>query len=428
VTAAPQRTKAPTVASQKKVTADNIARLGLERLAALLAEAAAARPELKRRLRMELAAEQGADHLAAEIDKRLASLESSRGKVSWRQRPTFVRDLEGLRSLIADRLAGLDGPAALGRLWMFMGVARRVQARMRDRDGELAAVFARAARDIGALVEGEDHGAAAALAEAIVAHPVGWSEWLPEVLASAPPGLAGLTLRRLADAADATAGRMPLLRQLARAAGEADALQATYTAAVLRTPAAAADVARSLLAAGRIGEAGRLLKAAAPDVATPGRAPAGVAGDATYEWESAWIDYLEAAGEPETAQAARWASFERTLSTERARAFTTRLTGFDDVVAEERAFARAAEHPEFERGLQFLMEWPAFAEAARMIQARPEDIHVVADKAELWAGRLQGRHADAAHLLLRKAAAVAFRRRDLATCNRLTAAADALDS
>jgi hypothetical protein len=424
VRAAP-RPKGPTVASQKRVTAENLARLGAERLAEILADAAAARPELKRRLRMELAAEQGADHLALEVDKRLASLESSRGKVSWRQRPTFVRDLEGLRTLISARLAGLDRPGALNRLWVFMAAARRVQSRMRDRDGELAAVFQRAAQDIGALVSGEDHAAAGALAEAVAANPVGWTEWLPLVLASAPEGLAGAALRRLADAPDATAGRMTLLRQLARAAGEVDALWATYTAAALRAPSAAADVGQALLRAGRVAEAGQVLQAAAPPV---GRSTSGDVGDAIYDWESAWIDYLEASGDPEAAQAARWASFERTLSAERARAFTTRLTGFDDVVAEERAFARAAGYADFERGLQFLMAWPALAEAARMIGTRQADIEVTAGNAELWAGRLQARHPDAARLLLRRAAAVAFRRRDFATCDRLTEAADALDA
>lgn len=93
----------------------NLAALGAERLAEILVAAAANWPELKRKLRMELAAAQGADHLLTEIDKRLGSLETSRSKVSWRQRPTFVRDLDGLRILIAGRLAGLDGSAALDR-------------------------------------------------------------------------------------------------------------------------------------------------------------------------------------------------------------------------------------------------------------------------------------------------------------------------
>jgi hypothetical protein len=36
---------------------------------------------------MELAAEQGGDHLAVEIDRRLAALKISRSKVGWRQAP-----------------------------------------------------------------------------------------------------------------------------------------------------------------------------------------------------------------------------------------------------------------------------------------------------------------------------------------------------
>src|SRR3954470_20452203 len=107
--------KRPTPASLKKVTAENLAGLGAERLAEILAGVAAARPELKRRLRMELAAEQGADHLALEIDKRLASLEASRSRVSWRQRASFVRELDVLRGLITNRLATLDSAAALDR-------------------------------------------------------------------------------------------------------------------------------------------------------------------------------------------------------------------------------------------------------------------------------------------------------------------------
>lgn len=108
--------KRPTVASLKKVTPENLTALGAERLAEILVAAALTRPELKRRLRMELAAEQGAEHLLSEVDKRLSSLETSRSKVSWRQRPTFVRDLDALRVLIAQRLAGLDPAAALNRM------------------------------------------------------------------------------------------------------------------------------------------------------------------------------------------------------------------------------------------------------------------------------------------------------------------------
>jgi hypothetical protein len=73
--------------------------------------------DLKRRLRMELAAQQGPGPLAAEIDKRLAAFETSRGRITWRAGPAFVRDLEALRVLIADRMAEHDVGAAIERLW-----------------------------------------------------------------------------------------------------------------------------------------------------------------------------------------------------------------------------------------------------------------------------------------------------------------------
>jgi hypothetical protein len=415
--------KRPTAASLKKVTAENLARLGAERLAGILAAAAATRPELKRRLRMELAAEQGAEHLAVEIDRRLGSLASSRSKVSWRQRPTFVRDMDTLRGLIADRMAGLDRPGALARMWLFMDTARRLAVRVRDRDGELGAVFARAAGDIGRLLRETAAGPeAAALVEALAANPPAWAQWLPILLESAPEGLAGAALRLLAARPDPAPGWVLLVRQLADAAGDVDAWLSTFTGDSLRLPRNAAEAGRRLLAAGRIEEAGRVLEAAAPGAGRRG----GRGDDPDFDWESAWIDWLDRSGRAEAAQEARWASFERTLSVERARAFTRRLDGFDDVEAEQRAFELAARHEDFERGLRFLMDWPALGEAGRMITARPGEVQADPERAELWAGRLRSRNPRAAELLLRKAAAAAFRRRDFNASERLTQEADAI--
>ena len=95
--------------------------------------------------------------------------------------------------------------------------------------------------------------------------------------------------------------------------------------------------------------------------------------------------------------------------------------------AEARAFAHAAGHADFQRALAFMMDWPALPEAARMIQARPDDVEVSVEQAELWAAKLRIRYPAAAHLLLRKAAAAAFRRRDFAACDRLTAEADLIE-
>ena len=417
--------KRTTVASLKKVTTENLEALGPARLAVLLLAAAEGRPELKRKLRLELAAAQGPDHLAPEIDKRLASLATSRSKISWRARPAFMRDVDALRDLIAGRLAELDRPGALDRLWLFMALARPLEARARDKHGDLAAVFERASLDIGSLVAALDEAAPVdALVDALVEDPSGWRRWLPVVLNRACPTFAALTLQRVSERGGMPRSVLPLVRMLADVAGEVDAYLATFEPEELRVPAKAADAARRLLAAGRIEEAGGLLRAAAPAELSDRSKTKAI----DPEWEGAWIDFLEQTGEDEAAQTVRWAAFQRTLSVERARSFVSRLADFDDVEAEGRALAYAAAHRDFVRGLSFLMDWPAIPEAAAMIKARSEEAAVAPEKAELWAGRLRARQPAAAGILLRKAAAAAFRRRELATCNRLSQEADALDA
>jgi hypothetical protein len=179
---------------------------------------------------------------------------------------------------------------------------------------------------------------------------------------------------------------------------------------------------RRYLAAGRVEDAGDVLRLGAPKAVTK----RGRAAEPDLEWETVWIDYLDANHDGAAAQAVRWASFERTLSPERARAFISRLADFDDVEAETRAFAIAASYPDFEAGLRFLMGWPALADASRMIEARADEIQVDSEAAELWASKLRRRFPKAAHQLLRKAAAAAFRRRDFKTCDRLSAEAETI--
>lgn len=407
--------KSPTVASLKKVSPENLARLGAERLAAILVEVAEARPDVKRRLRMELAAEQGAEHLTLELDKRLASLETSRSKVPWRRRPSFVADLEGLRALIAERLAELDAPAALSRMLTFMDIARRIGSRVRDKDGSVAAVFEQAAEDVGQLLGARsDLRAIDGLVEAIARNPTAWAVWLPTALSQASPPILQALLARLRNRSESGAGWSLILRQVADAAGDVDAFLSTLTAQAARTPAIAAEAARRLLAAGRVGEAGRLLEGARQG------------GEPDFGWETTVIAYLDAAGQGEAAQQARWASFERTLSVERVRDFARRLPDFEDVEAENRAFEYASAHADATRGLQFLMDWPALPEAAVMIEARADELRISAEQAEIWAARLRARQPRGAHRLLRAAAAAAFSRRDFAACDRLTQEADTI--
>ena len=416
--------KRPSVGSQKKVTVENLVRLGPERLAEILVGVAETRADLKRRLRMELAAEQGPAVLTAEIDKRLNSLEASRGQITWRQRPAFIRDLDALRELIAVRLAALDVSAAIDRLWRFLDTAQQVGSRYRERRSELDDVFQRAAGDLGGMLCSAPPGpAAATLVERLTKYPSGWKAWLPALLAQAPRPVSEDALRFMAERRGAEPRWIPLIRQLADAAGDVDAFRATYPAEALLTPSVAAEVARRFLGADRIDEAGEVLRAAVPK---PGPARRREPAPVDAAWESVWIDYLERAGRADEAQAVRWASFERTLSIERARAFIGQLADFDDVEAEASAFAVAAGYPDFATGLRFLMEWPSLVEAAGMIERRRDEVQARPEEAELWAAKLRRRHPRAALLLLRKAAEAAFRRRDFKTCDRLTAEAETI--
>jgi hypothetical protein len=415
--------KRPGASSQKKVTAENLVGLGAERLAEILVSVAETRVDLKRRLRMELAAQQGPGPLTAEIDKRLGAFETSRGRITWRARPAFIRDLDALRDLIIARLALLDASAAIDRFWRFIDAASQSTRRYRERNGELEDVFTQAAADLGGLLANAPPGpAAAVLVDSLTKNPLGWKAWLPALMANASPALAEEALRFMSERRGAVPGWITLIRQLADAAQDVDAYRATYTDESLSAPHVAAEMGRRYLAAGRKEEAGDVLRIAAPKAV----AKRGPAAEPAPEWESVWIDYLDTAGDSAAAQAVRWASFERTLSPDRARAFISRLADFDDVEAETRAFAVAADYPDFEKGLRFLMEWPSLGDASCMIEARADEIQVDPEAAELWASKLRRRFPKAAHQLLRKAAAAAFRRRDFKTCDRLSAEAETI--
>jgi hypothetical protein len=415
--------KKPSTASLKTVTAENLTRLGVARLAEILVDVAATRVDLKRRLRMELAAGLGPEHLAPEIDKRLTAFETSRGAVTWRQKPAFIRDLDALRTLIG-RLAESQPDAAVERLWRFMATAAPVQRRVGERDETVEAVYRRAAADLGRRLSGRDPQLTAHyLVDAAKTRPQAWAQWLPSVLVDASPAMAVSGLDQARAASITAPGWALVVRHFADAAGDVAAYQATFSPAALATPETAVAIARRHLAAGRIEDAGAALRLAAPKPkGLLGRLPA-----PDFDWETAWIDYLEAAGEAAAAQAVRDASFKRTLDIGRAKALIGKLPDFDDVEAEAEIFAYAAKHEDFERGLGFLLAWPALAEASQMIEARPSDIDLDPGTAELWAGKLRRRFPVAAHRLLRRAAAKAFRRREFKTSERLTQEADAIE-
>ena len=390
--------KRPTSA-RKTLNTANLAALGAERLAAMLVEAAAEDAVWKRRLKMELAAEVGAPDLALEIDKRLTALATARTRVSWRRRPALIRDLDVLRRMIVDRLAGLDARLALDRLIAWFDLYPGLSSRTSDPKDELGQMFDAAADDLQSLSARAGAATAGpALAEAVLTRQSDWGRGMGRTA----PGLERAEARRLLT--DLTSGRPPpagrlalVVRRLADRADDFDLWAATIPEADRNRPEVGAEIARRLARAGRAGDARAALEASRLPAPAPRRGDP-LPPDA---WLKAEIAVLDSEGRAEEAAAARWALFDRSLDPEQLRALIADLPDFEDVVALDRACAMASRHPDADRGLAFLMNWPALREAAEMIMARHGALKGGSEDIPLWAGRLAGRSPVAAMLLLR---------------------------
>jgi hypothetical protein len=71
--------------SKKTITTDNLAAPGADRLAEILVQLADDNADVKRHLRLELAAQMGGDPIAAEIGRRITALRSARSFLDWRK-------------------------------------------------------------------------------------------------------------------------------------------------------------------------------------------------------------------------------------------------------------------------------------------------------------------------------------------------------
>lgn len=388
----------------KTVTEANLLTLGPERLAALLNEAASADANLKRRLRMELAAEIGAADLAFEIDKRLATLATSRTRVSWRKRPALLQDLDGLRRIIVDRLAPLDLQLALDRLVAWFDLYPLLSARLSDAKGELPLLFDAASADLSALASAAPvERAAPVLVEALSTRLNPWASWVGRGAPNLSPELASRLLGDLTRGKPKPTGRLALVvRKLADRSGDLDAWIASLSEDDVRKPDTGAEIARRLAAAGRPAEARAALEAArASSAAQPGWRVKPRADPPAEAWLIAEIAVLEAEGRNADADEARWRAFERSLAPDDLRRLLAGLDDFEDVVALDRAFATAARHPDVMKGLSFLMNWPALREASELVLARRAELRGGHDDIPLWSSRLSGRYPAASVLLLR---------------------------
>lgn len=387
-----------------RLSAASLVHLGAPRLADLLIEAGAGNANLKRRLRLELAAEISPDILALEIDKRLTALATARTRVSWRRRGELLDDLNTHREMIVERLAPEAPGEALAVLIRWFDLYPGLAARVKDTRGELPAAFEAAAPDLFALAEAGGDKALQDLVDALERRPQDYGRWI----SASGDALGPVAARRLLDSLDASARKTPagrnLLRRLADKAGDLDLWLSLVTPEQAGSPDIAADIARRLLDAGRIAEARAALEV--PLAPSPlnrrwtfGHNPKNGALRLTPAWEAVSIDVLDAEGNRQEAQDLRWSLFERDLSAPVLRDYLSRLPDFDDVEALDRAFVHASSHPDFEAAMRLLMDWPAQREAAALVLARPREARQGRPMSADWASRLAQRYPEAADIL-----------------------------
>lgn len=411
------------MASKKTVTVDNLAALGPERLAAILVDLAADDAEVKRRLRLELAAQAGGDAIAAEIGKRITALRKARSFVDWQKRREFVKDLDLQRAMIVDRVAPTHADLALNLMWRFIDLAEPVINRVDDSDGSVGDVFRTACEDLGTIATAarpDPIGLADQVFTALLGNDYGVFDgvvavMIPALGAAGTARLKSRLVQALADRsrkADGREWRASAVRRALQDIADSQADTDGYIALVPMEDRSrshiGAEIGRRLLAAGRTTEALAALEDARPKPHT-GRAGhhdalslAGYSDGDGAGWEEVYIEALEAAGQGDQAQQLRWAAFAERLSSTQLRAYLKKLPDFDDVEAAERALRHALGFRSFPAALDFLRGWPDQARAARLVLTRVAEIdgnlyYLLEPAAQL----IEGKHPLAATLLRR---------------------------
>lgn len=416
------------MASDKTLNAKNLTALGAERLAELLLDLAEGEASIKRQLRLELAGRAGGDGAAAEIRKRLATIAKSKSFVDWHKARAFAKDIEAQRAAIMKHVAPMQPAEAVDLLWRFLEMAPSLYERCDDSNGTIGDIMDTALEDLGEVAKSaklpadkladrvftsicandyaQFDGLIEEMAEALGRDGLVLLKAKFEALAKTPPAKPASGERRVVAISSRGAihedhfaaqrhARLvrSALTEIADALGDVDGYAARFSEAEQSNPGIAADIAERLLAAGRAGEAMAAIDRAEKTWA---------AGRSWPDWERVRIEALDALGRSAEAQQARWAIFERDLSTDYLRAYLKRLPDFDDEEAETRAIAHARAYAGFHQGLAFLVDWPTHDAAAAHVVER----HGELDGDHYWlltpaADALEQRHPLAVTLMLR---------------------------
>ncbi|PJF09341.1 DUF6880 family protein [Pseudorhodobacter sp. MZDSW-24AT] len=413
--------------AKKTLNAENLERLGAERLAGLVMDLVQGNATLQRRARLELSAAQGPKDIAADLRKRFVSLRRSTSPVGWRKHKAFVKDLASLVALIETGVAPQDPDDAFDLAWTFLQLAPSIHARSDDSNGAIGAVLRDAMRLIAGLSPrlstspqvlaerildavseaafGEFDGIIPALADALGPEGLEHLKTITTAWAAAAPtaqeisrhkarGLSGSPDLRARRHKDSTGSL--ILADVADAQGDVDSYIARYSAEQLMQGSIALGVARRLMDVGRVEEAFEHLA----------RARNAAAGQSLRmfrpDLDAAYAEALEKLGRREDLKQHLWQTFTQTLDGPKLRKYLQLLPDFDDIDAEDAALTLAETHPQLSAAIQFLIGWPDLGRAARVIEARAKDLDGDAyDILSPAADALSARHPLAATLLRR---------------------------
>ncbi|MGE5768781.1 MAG: DUF6880 family protein [Betaproteobacteria bacterium] len=358
--------------ARKMVNRENLEGLGIRRLAEILLELGEEDAEIKRRLRLELASEAGADVVAADIAKCLVTLRRARSFIEWPKRRSFVKDIDRQREMITTKVAETRPDLALDLMWRFMELAEPTLNRIDDSHGDVSDVFRQACRDLGAIAvraSPDPIRLADRVFDAVTTNDYGEYD---QVVRSVFPALKEAGTARLKSRLSTALAEQPesndrydfkaaalkrALQDIADGEGDVDAYMAQESATSGKSPRVAAEIANRLLAAGRAQEAHAVLKEGSP---MPG-------GYSVIDWEQAWVEVLLATDRGDEAQDFRWHCFEHRLDASHLRDYLKGLPDFEDVLAEEKALDHALTFPHFTTALAFLIEWKEQRYAARLV-------------------------------------------------------------
>lgn len=381
--------------SKKTLNAENLEKLGADRLAALVMDLVQGSAALQRRARMELSAAQGPKEIAADLRKRFASLRRSTSYVDWRKQKAFVKDLTGLVSMVETGVAPLDADEAFDLLWSFLQLAPSIHARTDDSNGAVGDVLRSAVEMLATIsprltikptllaerildvVADAGYGEFDVIIPALGAEGLAHLKQITEAWASAAPtpqeisqfrqfGLSTSPLDRAHRQRQSTASI--ILADIADLQGDVDAYMARYSTEQLTYGTIAPDVARRLIDAGRLDEALILIqRARAAEEGKSFRA-------SRYELDEVYEDCLQKMGKLDDLKVHLLATFQETLYAGSLRKYLKMLPDFEDMEAEEQALSHAETHPHLGAAIHFLLAWPDLRRLAKLVIARVEDL------------------------------------------------------